>query len=91
LLQVFARANRNCRHAEKAAGLYERQANLFGKMERFLDQAAGWCKIGECYVRLKDADGAAAWFQKARQLSEQHGFYQTECVIPPPNPKPLSP
>jgi len=36
------------------------------------------CRVGECFVRLKDAKQAETWFQKARKLGEKHGCYESE-------------
>ncbi|KAJ1491235.1 hypothetical protein T484DRAFT_1743128, partial [Baffinella frigidus] len=37
------------------------------------------CLVGECFVRLDDAQGAGTWYQKARKLGEKHGCYAVEC------------
>mmetsp|Transcript_56249 Transcript_56249/g.134279 ORF Transcript_56249/g.134279 Transcript_56249/m.134279 type:complete len:456 (+) Transcript_56249:672-2039(+) len=79
LIESFAVANLNQGHFAKAASLIQRRVQLLGKLECFAEQGADMCLVGECFVRLDDAQGAGTWYQKARKLGEKHGCYAVEC------------
>jgi tetratricopeptide (TPR) repeat protein len=79
LLRCFALANAKLGHVAKAPPLLARSAHLHGKLERFKDQGADMCQIGQCLTGLKDVDGAAMWFHKVRALGAKHGFFNAEC------------
>ena len=86
LFMAFAWANYEQGDFGKAASLFQRRAQLLGKMERFRDQGAEMCKAGDCFVHLHDATAAETCFQKARALGRSHGFFQSECGAINPNP-----
>ena len=79
LFEMLGEANFNQGHMAKAAKLFERRALLLGKMKLFRDQATDMNRIGDCLSNLNNTDGATPWFQKARRLGAQHGFYSAEC------------
>ncbi|KAJ1464688.1 hypothetical protein T484DRAFT_1868176, partial [Baffinella frigidus] len=79
LIESFAVANLNQGHFAKAASLFQRSVQILGKLERFTEQGAAMCRVGECFLRLNDAKGAETWYQKARKLGEKHGCYAVEC------------
>ena len=76
---IFAAANLGEGQWDKAASLYQRRAQVLGKLERFRDQAADMCMVGDCFVHLEDAKGADKWYQEARKLGAEHGFFESEC------------
>ena len=76
LLLAIAQANLNLRNLSRSATLLERRLQVLGNMERFAEQAAVMCTIGDCFLGMNDSERAAAWFQKARSLGEKHGCYQ---------------
>jgi hypothetical protein len=55
LIRVFAYANVDQGHSAKAASLYQRLVRLLGKMERFTEQGANMCRVGECFGLPNDA------------------------------------
>ena len=80
MLRVFALTNFNAGHFAKAASLFQRCVPRLGKMERFRDQATTLSEVGECFLLLDDTqpgavDDAGAWYEKARKVGDQHGFY----------------
>jgi len=84
LIQAFASANLNKGHFAKAATLFERRVQLLGKMLCFRDQSSDMCTVGECFLALDDAKGAESWYQKARALGAQHGFFEAWTLSPEP-------
>ena len=79
LLNAFASANMAEGHFAKAASLFEKSAELLGKLERFSSQGEAMCRAGECFLRLNDAKGGEKWYQKAQKLGEKLGCLDVEC------------
>ena len=79
ILQTIAGAHYDQGHYAKAATVYETCANLLETKEQFRDAAAMMCLVGTSFHCLEDMDGAVKWFQKARKLGEENGFYSAEC------------
>ncbi|KAJ1488597.1 hypothetical protein T484DRAFT_1782880 [Baffinella frigidus] len=79
LLHTFATAHDMLGAFTNAARLYQRRSTLLGKMERFRDQGTEMCQVGRCLINTGDTEGGAAWFESARKLGAQHGFFQAEC------------
>jgi len=80
MLQDFAQANFNTGNFAKAASLFQRCVPRLGKMERFRDQATTMSEVGESLIFLNESqpgafEGAGVWYEKARKVGEQHGFY----------------
>jgi len=78
MIDAFACANLGQGHFGQAASLCQRLVQLLGKMERFSEQGADMCRVGDCFIRLNDAKSAERWYQKARMLGEKHGCYESE-------------
>ena len=79
LLRSFAHAHLHKRNLAKAASFFERSAQVLGKLERFREQVTDMFHAGIYLTELKDAKGATRWFQRAREVGAQHGFYSAEC------------
>ena len=82
MLRTFAMTNFNDGHFAKAASSFQRCVPRCGKMGHIRDQATTMSEVGNCYMHLNDMqpgafEGAAIWYEKARKLGEQHGFYST--------------
>jgi len=85
-LHVFAwchamgrNSTRSRTHALAAIGLEERRVELLGKMERFRDQGAALCSIGDSLYIIENMQAAATHYQRARDLGAAHGFFSVEC------------
>jgi len=78
LIYKFAFANFTQGLLAKATSLFQRRVQVLGKLERFREQGAGMCQVGECFLLLNDAKGAETWYQNARKLGEKHGCYESE-------------
>jgi hypothetical protein len=56
----------------------ERQIPLLGKLQRFWDQGELMCNMGSMLYQLDSNSKAAASYQRARVVAEQHGFFTLE-------------
>ncbi|KAJ1474988.1 hypothetical protein T484DRAFT_3213394 [Baffinella frigidus] len=79
MLDAFAVAHFKEKHFEKSAIFYEKSLPILGKMERYRDQGSNMCQIGQCFSNINDTPRAVPWFNKARALGAQHGFFSVEC------------
>jgi len=79
LIEMFADANINQGQDAKAASLLQRRVQVLEKMGRFSEQGVGMCRVGDCFLRLKNAERAETWYQRARKIGEEHGCYESEC------------
>jgi hypothetical protein len=80
LISSFATAHLVQGHYVEAASLFQRRVQLLGKLERFRDQGADMCQVGECFLRLNNANSADAWYQKVRKLGEKLPCFELECT-----------
>jgi hypothetical protein len=65
-------------HARSYIRLLERQIPLLGKLQRFWDQGDLMCNMGSMLYQLDSNSKAAASYQRARVVAEQHGFFTLE-------------
>ena len=79
VIDAFACANSNQGHSSKAASLFQRLVQFFGKLERFTEEGRAMCRVGQCFLSLDDVKSAKTWYQNARKLAEKHGCYIVEC------------
>jgi len=86
ILGAFARANEfqlkstgNREIAHSIIGLQERRVEILGTMERFRDQCEARCAIAENLLFLGEVPEAAAYYQRAREVGAQHGFFSAEA------------
>ena len=54
------------------------RVELLGKMEQFRDQGEAIYGIGESFMGINNREEAAIYFQRARKIGEQHGFFHVE-------------
>ena len=80
LFWVFAAANQTQGLFVEAASLFQRRVQVLEKLERSSEQGADMCQVGDCFLRLNDAEQAEMWYQKARKLGEKYGCYAVECA-----------
>ncbi|KAJ1486886.1 hypothetical protein T484DRAFT_1788307 [Baffinella frigidus] len=74
------RATGNAQHSHAMVALQERRIGLLGKMERFRDQGEAMCTCADSLHFAGKRQEAAAYFQRARNLAEAHGFFSVECL-----------
>jgi hypothetical protein len=82
ILAAFARAHdlgyestANSEHALSFIRVQERRVELLGNMERFRDQGDALCSLGDHLHILGKRQESEAFFQRARDLGAQHGFF----------------
>ena len=63
--------------------LAARRIELLGELERFRDQGAALCLLGQTLIGVDTGKGygeeAARYFNRARDLGAAHGFFSVEC------------
>ena len=79
-IYAFALANQAQGLYAEAASLFQRRVQVLEKMERFSEQGADMCQVGDCFLRLNDAKQAETWYQNARKFGDKHGCYAVECA-----------
>ena len=67
-------------HSVLRIKLEERRVDLLGKMGRFCDQGKAICAVAESLSMVQNNKKAKEYFQRARALGEQHGFFTVECT-----------
>ena len=86
VLRSFARAhqlahgsNSDPKHCHSIISIGQRRVELLGKMQRFRDQADAICSIGDSLIAFKKSKEGGSYYQRARDLGAQHGFFSIEC------------
>ena len=86
ILEVFANAHYRSfnstgshDHSLSIVRLKTRLADVLGRMQRFRDQGEVMCAIAENLQTIGKTQEAAGYFQRARKLGEEHGFFVLEC------------
>ena len=73
-------ATGDAEHALSNIRLEKRRVEILGKMQRFRDQGEALCRVAD---RLLDLGGrqqeAEGYFERARKIAEEHGFFSVEC------------
>ena len=59
--------------------LETRRVEVLGRMQRFRDQGQLMCVVADHLRVLGKTQEAAGYFQRARKLGEEHGFFLLEC------------
>ena len=86
VLHVFAQAHAlgfnstfNSDHALSIVHLDSRRVEVLGKMQRFRDQGDTMCTVADHLLFLGLLPQATDYFQRARRVGEDHGFFSVEC------------
>ncbi|KAJ1494850.1 hypothetical protein T484DRAFT_1926539, partial [Baffinella frigidus] len=87
LIQIFIRAHDLAvftegpdEHGPAVERLEQMLADLFGKMERYLDQGRSLNNLGQKLLGMgQRAQEAGSFFEKARGIGEQHGLLGVQC------------
>jgi len=86
ILDVFADAHRRAfnstgsqDHSLSIVRLETRRAELLGKMQRFRDQGETLCRVADNLPGVGRRHEAEGYFQRARKIAEEHGFFSVEC------------
>ena len=66
-------------HALAGVRLAQRRIEILGRMKRFRNQGELMCEIGGNLICLGRQPEAAVYFQRARDVGEDHGFISLEC------------
>ena len=66
-------------HTLSSIRLLEQRVELLGKMQRFRDQGEAMCGVASGLCFAEKYQEAAVYFQKARKVAEEHGFFSVEC------------
>ena len=66
-------------HSISSIRLEELNVIFLGKLQRFRDQGGSMCSIAQHKLHLGEPQQAGIYFNKARDLGAQHGFFSVEC------------
>ena len=66
-------------HEASSVRLGERHVALLGKRQRFRDQGEALHFIGDNFATVGRPQEAALYFQRARKVGAEHGFFSVEC------------
>ena len=66
-------------HSLSIVRLETRRVEVLGRMQRFRDQGEMMCSVADNLHFLGKRQEAAGYFQRARKLGEEHGFFLLEC------------
>jgi len=65
---------------DACARLLERQIPIHGRLQRFSDQGQDMCKIAAIFAGHGRTIESETWFERARKVGEEHGFFTLESV-----------
>ena len=69
----------NAEHALSNVRLEKRKVEVLGKMHRFRDQGEALCLAADQLLGLGRQPEAEGYFERARKIAEEHGFFSVEC------------
>jgi tetratricopeptide (TPR) repeat protein len=86
LLEIYIRANRNGarstsgrRYFVAAISLLQQSIVILNELQRFRDKSVHLCLLGEICTSLDGHEKAKTWYQQARDVGAEHGFFSAEC------------
>jgi len=78
LMEEFGCAHMRAGNFLKAAGYFQRKADLLGERQRFRDMGDALVTHAVCLREAGDGAKARKGFGKAKRLAQEHGFFQVD-------------